>query len=391
MLIAFSGLLIVFSDVYINAYAVDLPSGGRFLTANETLQFIGSEIPVTYFDGTNYQQTVATYDSSFSWSVTENTTDPVGFMSGRQTVWLDYTLPKGTFYNNASYTTFDLQPTYSLFDTQFVYTCFGMSYGSSSPSFTTYNSPQSDWYIGGTVHHFENNNESSTGSGSKAFLSGGTHHAIYVPISFSSQSTFSAYAMSATFFGNGGNSVTRHFYVMCPYISSSASGASGTFDTSSGGGSGGTGDINVNIDLEETNGILDSILDGISGIGDTLIHVFVPTDEQILDFKDDLNDLLDDTFSGIPETNDILDDVKDVIADSSPVSQITFPAVSVPNTHFSIPQKIVNLNPDSDLLDFIKMGFDILATCLFINLIRLKFDEIIHGKVVVESDETGVS
>lgn len=178
---------------------------------------------------------------------------------------------------------------------------------------------------------------------------------------------------------------------MCPYVSDSASGASGTFDTSAvvttGSGSGGS----VNVDLTETNGLLDSIAAGISGIGDTLIHLFVPTETQIIDFRDDLDYLLDDTFSGIPETNNILDDVKDTIVGAPPVSQITFPAIAVPHTSFSIPSRVVNLVPDSNLLDFIKMGFDILATCAFINLIRKKFDEIIHGKIVVESEEVSIS
>lgn len=377
------GFVIVYSAAFIKAYAVDLPSGGRFLTAAETLEFIGSEIPVTYFDGTNYQHTVATYNTSFTLQGTENSTNPVGFVTSSQgRIWLDYTLPKGSYNNNASYTTFDLQPTYSLFDTQFVYTCFAMSYATNAPS-TTYNAPMSDWYIGGTVHHFENNNVTTAeNSNTRAILSGGTYHMIYVPISFSSQSTFSAYAMSASFFGNGGNSVTRHFYVMCPYISNNASGASGTFDTSSG-GSGGSGDVNVNIDLEETNGILGSILDGISGIGDTLLHLFVPTEEQMQDFYDDMSDMLDNTFIGYSDSTDILDDIRNTMGSAVPVTTLSFPAIQVQGYNI-IPETVVSLTPLDFLIDYIKIGFDLLATCAFINLIRLKFDEIILGKTVVE-------
>lgn len=382
--------MIVFSVVSIDAYAIDLPSGGRFLTQQETLEFIGTQIPVTYFDGTDYQQTVATYNTAITGNngSAEYSTSPVGYVVDLQSprVWLEYTIPAVAANNNSAYTTFHLQPTYSIFDTTYVYTAFAMTYGSNAPSSAVYSAPRSDWYIGGTIHHYENTATYSANSENYARVKvNGSINAVYVPISFSSQSTFSAYAVDCSFYGTGGSG-TRSFYVMCPYISSNASGASGTFsDTSAGPPVSGTGDINVDVDIDltETNGILGSILTGISGIGDTILHLFVPTEEQMQDFYDDMSDMLDTTFIGYSDSTDILDDIRNTMGSAVPVTTLTFPAIQVQG-YSIIPETVVSLTPLDFLIEYIKIGFDLLATCAFINLIRLKFDEIILGKTVVE-------
>ena len=380
----------VFSVASIDAYAIDLPSGGRFLTQQETLEFIGAQIPVTYFDGTDYQTTVATYNTAVTGNSgsSEYSTSPVGYVVDLNSprVWLEYSIPAVAANNNSSYTTFHLQPTYSIFDTTYVYTAFAMTYGSNAPSSAVYNAPRSDWYIGGTIHHYENTATYSANSENYARCKiTGNINTVYVPISFSSQSTFSAYAVDCSFYGTGGSG-TRSFYVMCPYISSNASGASGTFsDTSAGPPVSGTGDINVDVDIDltETNGILGSILTGISGIGDTILHLFVPTEEQMQDFYDDMSDMLDDTFIGYSDSTDILDDIRSTMGSAVPVTTLTFPAITVQGYNI-IPETVVSLTPLDFLIEYIKIGFDLLATCAFINLIRLKFDEIILGKTVVE-------
>ena len=380
----------VFSVASIDAHAIDLPSGGRFLTQQETLEFIGSQIPVTYFDGTDYQTTVATYNTAITGNSgsAEYSTNPVGYVVDLNSprVWLEYTIPAVAANNNSSYTTFHLQPTYSIFDTTYVYTAFAMTYGSNAPSSAVYSAPRSDWYIGGTIHHYENTATYSANSDNYARVKvNGSINAVYVPISFSSQSTFSAYAVDCSFYGTGGSG-TRSFYVMCPYISSSASGASGTFsDTSAGPPVSGTTDINVNVDVDltETNGILGSILTGISGIGDTILHLFVPTEQQMQDFYDDMSDMLDTTFIGYSDSTDILDDIRSTMGSAVPVTTLTFPAITVQG-YSIIPATVVSLTPLDFLIEYIKIGFDLLATCALINLIRLKFDEIILGKTVVE-------
>lgn len=385
-------MLIAYSGVSIKVAAESVPSGGHYLTVQETRDFIGSTIPFTYYNGSQYVDAVATYQTSVTCTA-ETSENPSGFPVGA--TFLQYNFQATGINSSPNYITFRITPTYSIFDTEYLYTCFGVTkYTSQNVSSSAYQSPNSDWFIGGSNINFANHNETSANSGSYAYLNFTNLTALYVPVVHRSQSTFSAYAVD--FEASGGVSSAGAFYVMCPYVSGAAFGQSGTFVTSGGSGGGssvsGTGtDINVNVDVDmsETNSLLDIIKNGIVGLADTLVHVFVPTSEQIEDFHSDLVLLLDDTFSGQSETADALDAVKQSISDATPVDYLTFPGVTVGS--FSIPQQNVNLVPMPELLPYIKLGFDFLATCLFINLVRLKIDEVLHGKVVVEKDEVEVS
>lgn len=361
------------------------------MTVSDTLQFIGDDLEVTYFDGSDYVTTTATYQSSFdssqyAWS--EHSESPCGFVAS--TLWLRYTFNAPTISSSPNYVTVRLNPTYSIFDTDFVYTAFCLS-TSGDISSATYQSPNSDWYKGGTILNFANQNETSSGSGVYSWLgvsSGWNGRHLYIPIVMTSSSTFSAYCQNVQFYGvqptRNSNGIFE-FMVMCPYVGSNASGASGTFTT----GSGGSGDINVdvNVDMSETNSWLENIFDGISGIGSTISGLFLPDGQDLEDFASDLTDEIFDAFDGYDESEDILDDIKSCIMDSSTTGSLTFPAISIPHTSFQLPARTVNLSFDSDLLEWVRLAIDLVATCAFINLIRLKADEIIHGKVVVESDE----
>lgn len=361
------------------------------MTVTDTLQFIGSEIPVTYYNGTDYVSTSALYDTSVNPGFTEYSENPVDFVTSGS--WLVYTFTANT-NTSPDYITVSLQPTYSLFDTTCVYTTFALS-RPSNISESTYQSPQCNWYIGGSIHNFYNSAKSNANSGIYSYLHrdyyiNGHRDFSYIPIAFSSQSTFSAYAVDCAFYGNS-KGVTDNSYVFlvqCPYVSSGASGASGTFTTVSGGSG---GDINIDVDLSETNSWLENIFDGLSGIGSTISGLFMPDEQDMTDFYTDLCDLLDDSFSGYQDSTDILDDVKDTISNADPVTTITFPQFTVPHTSFSIGPYTVSLAPDSALLDAVRLAIDLIATCAVINLIRWKIDEIIHGKVVIESEEVEMS
>ena len=377
----------VFSGVSIKVAAESVPSGGHYLTVQETRHFIGDRIPFTYFNGSQYVDSEAVYQGSVT-SGSEVSESPVGFVSGA--TYLKYSVSAPGVNTSSSYITFHMQPSYSIYDTEWLYTCFALvKLTAVDVSSAAYQSPNSDWYIAGSQMNFANHSETSSGSGAYAYLNFGTLKALYIPIVHRSQSTFSAYSIDADF--NGVGAAATEFYVMCPYVSGDAFGQSGTFASSSTPATGTTpvyGSVvipDINIDMDETNSILSDILQSIGNIGSVIVSIFSPSEQQVIDFHDDLIDLLEDTFGGQAETADALDDVKAAISDSEPVDTLYFPAISVMG--FTIPEQSVNLVPLPELLPYIKLGFDFLATILFINVIRLKIDEIIHGKIVVESDE----
>lgn len=379
-------MLIVFSDVSIKAYAIDLPSDGHFMTASETLSFIGDSLDVTYYDGSDYRTTTALYQSTLTHSLTEVSENPVGFVSAAGVPWLVYTFNPVSINTSPNYITVQLNPTYSIFDTEFLYTCVALSAGSSTPS-SIYTSPSCDWYIGGSVTHFANTQNSTSNSGKKAYLyDNSTFGKIYdgqftyVPVVHSSASSFSAYCMSCDFNGNSyGRTLVYYFLVMCPYVSGSASGGSGTFVSGSGGG-----DINVDIDMSETNGILGRIENIMGGLVDGIKGLFIPSEEDITDFKTDISDLLTDTFSGYSEASDYMDQVSDVLISSHPSAVLEFPALSVPGTSFVTPAKSIDLNFDSGIIETVKYIIDIIATICVLNLIMDKVKAVLVGEKVVE-------
>lgn len=371
------------------------------MTASETLQFIGNSLEVTYYDGTDYQTTTALYQTSFSSALAEVSESPVGFVSASGVPWLVYSFNPTRINTSPNYITVSLNPTYSIFDTEYLYTCVALSSGANTPS-NTYTSPSCDWYIGGSVSHFENSSDSSSSSGRLAYLydsRSGLNQIYdgrftYVPILHSSASTFSAYCMSCDFNGNSyGRTLVYYFLVMCPYVSGDASGASGTFVT--GGSSGSDINVSVDVDMSETNGILGRIENILGGLVDGVKGLFIPRQSFLEEWKDDMQDLLYDTFSPVSEAEDTLDDlltriqqVGEITTDGV-VGCVEIPEIRVPHTGrepLVIPSRLVSLRPNelSGILEQVKSFIDILATIAVFNMLLDKFKAVLVGEKVVE-------
>lgn len=283
-----------------------LPTGGRFLTVNETREFIGSSFDVTYYNGTNYVTTTASYNSSVSF-YSETSENPSGFFSG--TTWLQYRITANNINSSPAYVTVHCEPSYSLFDTEYIYTCFALSRVTNQGiSSAAYQSPNSDWYIAGSNINFANRNESSAGSGTYAYITLSNIQCSYVPIVHRSQSTFSAYSIDAEF--SGGFSSLLSFYVMCPYVSDNASGASGTFDTSA--ATTGTNSGGVSVDLS-------GVESQLAGVGDDvgLIVSAILDDSEVPDVDEPMETCpprLDIDEQMMVTAKHIMDDIPDTVA-----------------------------------------------------------------------------
>lgn len=285
------------------------------MTVSETRQFLGDSIEVSYFNGADYVSSSASYYSSGTYDFNEISESPVGFVAGSH-LWVQYTLYVPNLILNPDYIQIKVNPTYSIFDTEYIYTAFALSsYGRIS---MTYNSPQCNWYKGGSVLNFQNTtSEDSTNTYHSYIIPNQwnplyySYYFSYIPIVMSSNSTFSAYAMDCNFYGNesgGGNDSYKYtFWVMCPYVSGNAIGASGTFTTADGQGS-------INIDLSDTNNLLGDILNGVAPIA-LLVDLLtddaeVPTAEMLVSMPLDNSD-----YDEMLLTADaIMDDIPDTVA-----------------------------------------------------------------------------
>lgn len=367
------------------------------MTVAETRQFIGDSFPVKYYTQSGYVDATAHYDSSYTaGGYSETSESPLGFMVGNGSVsWLFYTVSASGVNTTPTEVTCQLQPTYSIFDTEYIYTCFALSSGANAyavPSSSTYNSPTSNWYVGGSVNNFRNSAESASGSGLHSYLNlGYSMRFTYIPIVASSQSAFSAYSMDCNFYGNSTSYNSYIFAVMCPYVSGSAVGGSGVFTTASGSGSGDV-NVNVDIDMDETNGLLEDIKDGISGIGDTILGLFVPDEQFMEDWKDDMQDLLEDHLGGLYEAVATLDDFWDQFQNIQTKQEIYIPACHIPlaGTDFVLGDWHVPLKPagiPQILYTSLALIVDFLAIMSFLKMCRNKLEIFLNpDSEVVESD-----
>lgn len=364
------------------------------MTVQETRQFIGDSFSVTYYNGSDYVTTTATYDS-FTSFVSETSENPSGFFSGSS--WLRYRITMNNINSSPAYVTVHLEPSYSLFDTEYIYTCFALSkVTNSSISSAAYQSPNSDWYIAGSNMNFANSSQSASGSGTYAYITLGTGaQCSYIPIVHRSQSTFSAYSIDAEF--SGGFSSLASFYVMCPYVSDSASGASGSFASTSGSGGGSSGsgtDINVNVDVDltETNGLLGRIEIILSGIVDGIKDLFLPDEEFMSQWVDDMQQLLADHLGGLYQAIDMLDEFWEQFENVTTASEIYIPACQIPLAgetltlgDWHVPLKVAGL--PSIFYDGLALIIDFLAVMSFLHMCRNKLEIfLVPESEVVQND-----
>lgn len=351
------------------------------MTPSESLEVFGSEIGFSYYNGSDYTDSTFRYNGAVTvWGV-ENSAEFSNDLTAYTYLRYISDTVSGVIYNN-NYITVDIAPSYSIFDTQQIHSCIALS--TSSPVSTVYQSPAWDWVISGQSIHAENDVESSSGSGVYAGIELYSVKHTFVPFDWGSQSLFSGYSLRATFNGNNPSSNVYFLLIACPYISQGAEGSQGTFTTTS------QANINVNVDVDmtETNSLLEDIKDALSGIWSGITGVFVPDQSFVTGWRSDMSDVLCDSFGKYTELDSTLSRVQNAFTQTSGSAVVSFPGVSPPNVGQIISSSQVSAIPPAlqGLLPEIKFAFNVLATMLFVNGMKRKFDEIIHGKVVTESE-----
>lgn len=355
--------------------------------------YIGDTISFTYWDGTAYQQGTAQYSGTETvsglWS--ENSSDVI--VNGA--VVLKYYATGVNYKNTQGYVTIDASPLYSITNTTQVHAFIGVSTHNIISS-DTYNSPQWDWSFG----HIENRDESASNSGYQAYFKI-THSSIYFPfveVNRTFDSPSSCYSSTCVFYGNtsgGYNNLT--IAVGVPYVSSGASGASGTLppaETTT------QNNINVNIDLTDTNqeletqtGIISSILSWassfFSNLTTTVRNWFVPSENFLDNWVDELLDIIEEKFVPHTALNGQLENIASDLAfalGQGGVQAVQFPALSVPGTDFSMPAYSVPLVPNGmeSSVEYLKVMIDCLCTVWVFNMVLNRVHALIVGETAVE-------
>lgn len=153
-------------------------------------------------------------------------------------------------------------------------------------------------------------------------------------------------------------------------------------------------------------GLLNKIINGISNIKEGVSNLitgitelpsklwnlienglkglFVPTESEMTEIKNQWDTLLSDRFGGLYQTVQLIDDYAESFTDPENKNTIKIPELRLPfgQTEFVFGGQDVQIVPDkfSFLIDAIKTIISIIATCLFVNGLRNRFERLVGGQ-----------
>lgn len=192
--------------------------------------------------------------------------------------------------------------------------------------------------------------------------------------------------VNATYYGE------LFFCIWLPYVGGTMTDrppvSETTTATSSSSSSGSTNtsvnvNVNVDVDMDETNGLLSQIKQGIDGLAaaivDGLKDLFIPDEEFVEDWVDDLKDLLEDHLGGLYQAGEIFTDIFEEFENATASSTIEIPACSIPLAGetltlgpYSVPLKVSGM--PQILYDGIAWITDFLCLWAFLHMCRTKLE-----------------
>lgn len=150
-------------------------------------------------------------------------------------------------------------------------------------------------------------------------------------------------------------------------------------------------DIIANDDenAEKTHGFLENIFDSITElpgklwtlISDGLKSLFVPSEDDMVEYKDKWDELLSERFGAVYQAASVIVDFLDDLQDSTQTSSISVPVVTIPlldGEEFSFGGFDVTIVPDrfTFLVVSARAIVGVVCTFLFVNGLRKRYDEV---------------
>lgn len=165
-----------------------------------------------------------------------------------------------------------------------------------------------------------------------------------------------------------------------------------TTDSSSSGGA--VTIINNNTDLTETNGLLGSIISAITGVVDSIINgiknIFVPSDEFMEDFGDEL-DAIKARFEWSEEIKDIGADFKDILQNQENASAPVVVLPSITNSkdgtvYTTGGENVLDLGEFETEVLIVRGILAVLLWVFFLWRLYARLPDIIHGSGMIVGD-----
>lgn len=152
--------------------------------------------------------------------------------------------------------------------------------------------------------------------------------------------------------------------------------------------SGGDINVDVNIDLDETNSILEDILDGITSfvtdIIEGVVYIFKPVDDDYIEnWLDDMADVISEAFSDKVDI-DILRDMLIDLGSYGATTSIEFPSFSIGD--YTFPARAVALRPSGfdSLFNLVETAINLVCTIWVFNMVLMRIKAVFVGESVVE-------
>ena len=370
------------------------------MSAQDCLTLFGQTLDFEYYNGTGIQTGTLDYWSTASSYSNIVGTDELGIITSANAQAYDWLVYRSAVQlsNNATTSDFTVKLPFDFQFTNLDYfaSCAGISLTSG------YNMPNATWadHFGwewsSTTFPVMNHQSSYFGSATFAVSEEGTQtqrNACLIPCKFTSQTEISDRSIEIKFGYASQDHGYVYFFLMCPVISGSGSVTSG--------GESGNDDITINIDMSETNSLLGTISSGISGIVSGIINgitnFFIPSQQDITNFRTALETKLQDSFGIMYTAHDLIHDAFANIDTSVTTQTITLPNANIP-VHFTHGQADAYFKvwPDnyqlklkpyatgdynfSSLYTAIRLFGNMIVTLYVINTLRNKFDELINGR-----------
>lgn len=398
-------------------------SGGRYLTFSETIEFYGDSIPCTYYNGSDFV-TVQLHPTSnyvYHFGSDSSRFESTDYITSSLQWVMYYSGSISDYVSNPNYVNVDVSPNLSVFGCTDFYAAVatrcstnGGTSQSSQPYVSTSAYDSSFFDISAAGQTLRYSNSLLTTSDNSRFLCpcmtrdglSSYWSCVYVPVEWHSSSATNVSTLRAGFFGatrNGGGSSARfEVYLSTPYIAPSDSNVETGIAS---GSSGGSTIINNNVDMTETNSLLDRIKSGISGLGDGLsslgthildgiASIFVPSegfmDEQIQEVKD--------SFVWYEQIQAVGNDLKTVFGqeefNEAPI--VTLHASQMKSSwsgkyYFSEDEVLLDFADFADYRGSIHTILSVLLWVFFLWRLFARLPDIIHGAGIATADTLNIS